>query len=49
LQVAGEDKADAVRNVLKGPEDPRKYPCQIGTRGSDTAVWFLDKAAASKL
>jgi 6-phosphogluconolactonase len=49
MQVAGEDKADAVRNVLKGPEDPHKYPCQIATRGSDRAVWFLDKAAASKL
>jgi 6-phosphogluconolactonase len=49
LQVAGEDKADAVRNVLKGPEDPHKYPCQIATRGSEQAVWFLDKAAASKL
>jgi 6-phosphogluconolactonase len=49
MQVAGEDKADAVRNVLKGPEDPHKYPCQIATRGSDRAVWFLDKAAAKKL
>lgn len=49
IQVAGEDKAEAVRNVLKGPEDPHKYPCQIATRGSDRSVWFLDKAAASKL
>ncbi|MFL6352237.1 MAG: 6-phosphogluconolactonase [Bryobacteraceae bacterium] len=49
LQVAGDDKAEAVRNVLKGPEDPHKYPCQIAVRGSDRAVWFLDKAAASLL
>jgi 6-phosphogluconolactonase len=50
LQVAGGEKSDAVRNVLKGPEDPHKYPCQIATRGSDNrAIWFLDKAAASKL
>jgi 6-phosphogluconolactonase len=50
LQVAGEEKSDAVHNVLKGPEDPHKYPCQIATRGSDNrAIWFLDKAAASKL
>ncbi len=49
LEVAGEDKADAVRNVLKGPEDPQKFPCQLGARNSDTAIWFLDKAAASKL
>lgn len=49
LQVAGGDKADAIRNTLMGPEDPRKYPCQIATRGSENAVWFLDKQAASKL
>jgi 6-phosphogluconolactonase len=49
LQVAGQDKADAVYNILKGPEDPFQFPGQIATRGSDKAVWFLDKAAASKL
>lgn len=49
LQVAGQDKAEAVYNILKGPEDPFQYPGQIATRGSDKAVWFLDKAAASKL
>ncbi len=49
LQVAGADKAEAVNNVLNGPEDPFQFPCQIATRGSGRAVWFLDKAAASKL
>lgn len=49
LQVAGEDKAEAVYNILKGPEDPFQFPGQIATRGSDKAVWFLDKAAAQKL
>ncbi len=49
LQVGGEDKAEPVYNVLKGPEDPFQFPCQIATRGSDKAIWFLDKAAASKL
>ncbi len=49
LQVAGEDKAEAVYNVLKGPEDPFQFPCQIATRGSDAATWFLDKAAAARL
>ncbi|MFL6451487.1 MAG: 6-phosphogluconolactonase [Bryobacteraceae bacterium] len=48
LQVAGADKAEALHNVLRGPEDVRQYPCQLGTRGSDRAVWFLDKAAAAK-
>lgn len=49
LQVAGEDKAEAVYNVLKGPEDPFKFPCQIATRGSQSATWFLDKAAAVRI
>ncbi|MBV8830433.1 MAG: 6-phosphogluconolactonase [Acidobacteriaceae bacterium] len=49
LQVSGSDKADALHNVLKGPEDPLQFPCQIGTRGSNRAVWFLDKAAAAKI
>jgi 6-phosphogluconolactonase len=49
LQVAGVDKAEAAMNVLKGPEDPMRYPCQIATRGSNRAIWFLDNAAAAKL
>jgi 6-phosphogluconolactonase len=49
LQVAGPDKAEALFNVLRGPEDVNQFPCQLGTRGSDRSVWFLDKAAASKL
>jgi 6-phosphogluconolactonase len=49
LQVVGADKAEVLQQVLNGPDDPMRYPCQIATRNSDTAVWFLDKAAASKL
>ena len=49
LQVVGADKAEVLREVLKGPDDPLRYPCQIAARNSDTAAWFLDKAAASKL
>jgi 6-phosphogluconolactonase len=49
LQVAGEDKAEALYNVLKGAEDLFQFPCQIAARGSGKAIWFLDKAAASKL
>ncbi len=49
LQVVGPDKAEVLQQVLNGPDDPMRYPCQIATRNSDTAVWFLDKAAASKL
>lgn len=49
LQVAGADKAEPLKNVLEGPHDPKQFPCQIATRDSDRAVWFLDEAAAQKL
>ena len=49
LQVAGADKAEPLYNVLNGPEDPVKYPCQLGTRNGSGAVWFLDEAAAAKV
>lgn len=48
LQVVGEEKADAVRQVLTGEEDLMKYPCQIASRDAN-ATWFLDRAAAAKL
>lgn len=48
LQVVGEDKADALHSVLKAPEDPKSYPCQIASR-DENAYWFLDRASASKL
>ena len=49
LEVAGADKAEALYNVLHGPEDPFQFPCQIAARDSENAAWFLDKPAASKL
>ncbi len=50
IQAAGSDKAEPIFNVLRGPEDPMQFPCQIATRGSENrAVWFLDTAAAQKL
>lgn len=48
LQVSGADKAEAVQQVLKEPEDVFRYPCQIASRGGN-AVWFLDRAAAANL
>jgi 6-phosphogluconolactonase len=48
LQVSGDDKAEAAREVLSGPEDFFRYPCQIASRGAN-AYWFLDRAAAAKL
>jgi 6-phosphogluconolactonase len=46
VQLAGADKAEPLANVLNGPEDPMRFPCQIATRGSDQAYWFLDAEAA---
>lgn len=48
LQVSGDEKANAVRQVLKEPEDYFRYPCQIASRSAN-AVWFLDRAAAAML
>jgi 6-phosphogluconolactonase len=48
LQVSGDEKAEAVRQVLTEPEDFFRYPCQIASRDSK-AIWFLDRAAAAKL
>lgn len=49
IQAEGQDKAEAVWNVLKGPDDPFKYPCQIAGRNAENTFWFLDRAAASRL
>ncbi len=49
IQAAGQDKADPVEHVLRGPEDPMQFPCQIATRNNPQAIWFLDRAAAQKL
>jgi len=48
LQVSGDEKAEAVRQVIAGPEDVFRYPCQIASRDPN-ACWFLDRAAAAKL
>ena len=33
ILAAGPDKAGPLKDVLDGPEDPFRYPCQIATRG----------------
>jgi 6-phosphogluconolactonase len=48
LQVSGDEKAEALHNVLSQPEDLSRYPCQIGSR-DERAIWFIDKAAAAKI
>jgi len=49
FQVAGADKADALRAVLEGDEQADKFPAQIVKPFDGKVFWFLDEAAAEKL
>jgi 6-phosphogluconolactonase len=47
--ASGEDKAEAVREVIAGPYDPLLRPAQLGLREGAAMSWFLDQAAAQGL
>lgn len=47
--VAGEEKADAVANVLEGEFRPDEYPAQLVKPAGGDLYWLLDEAAASSL
>jgi 6-phosphogluconolactonase len=49
LLVAGADKTEALRDVFNEPNNPVRYPAQLGAREGRGAVWFLDTAAARLL
>ena len=49
MLVAGKDKAEPLRAVLDGPYDPKRYPVQIATHDGHNVMWFLDRAAASRM
>ena len=49
LLVAGVDKAQPLADVLYGPHDPKKYPCQLTERDGGEVAWFLDQAASAKI
>ncbi|MBO0938452.1 6-phosphogluconolactonase [Fibrella sp. HMF5335] len=49
FQVEGTKKADSLKEVLQGDYQPDKYPSQRIKPKTKDFVWFLDKAAASKL
>ena len=46
--VAGEDKAEALREILEGDSDPRIYPAKFVQPDGDL-TWMVDSAAASLL
>lgn len=49
LLIAGDDKAEPLFQVLRGPENPIQFPCQLGARNAPNAIWFIDRAASAKL
>ena len=46
--VAGEDKAEALREALEGDADPREYPAKL-IRPAGGPTWMVDGAAAKLL
>ena len=46
--VAGEGKAEALKEILEGDEDPRRYPAKL-VMPPDGATWMVDRAAAGLL
>jgi 6-phosphogluconolactonase len=49
FEIAGEDKAERVREVFMGPHDPERLPSQLIWPSSGILTLFLDKAAAALL
>lgn len=46
--VAGEDKAEALKEILEGDADPRRYPAKL-VRPPGGVTWMVDGAAAGML
>lgn len=49
FMVSGKDKADTVRDVLRGPFQPDVLPAQIIRPDTGQLLWLLDRAAAAML
>lgn len=47
--VSGPDKADPLHQVFVEDYDPKRLPSQLGMQQENSAMWFLDEAAASRL
>jgi 6-phosphogluconolactonase len=47
--VAGEDKAEALKEVLEGDADPRAYPAKFVRPENGDLIWMVDRAAARLL
>jgi 6-phosphogluconolactonase len=49
MLVTGADKALPLADVLYGPHDPKKFPCQLTERDGGDVAWFLDPASAANI
>ncbi|MCI0710775.1 MAG: 6-phosphogluconolactonase [Chloroflexi bacterium] len=47
--IAGEEKADALYEVLKGEPNPQVYPAQAVEPLDGELLWYVDRAAAQKI
>ena len=47
--VAGQDKADALHQVLEGSDSPELYPSKMVKPSDGKLVWMIDQAAAEGL
>lgn len=47
--IAGQDKAETLRQVLEGERQTERYPSQMIQPRSGTLLWLVDEAAASLL
>ena len=47
--VAGEDKAEALRQVLEGPSNPEAYPAQLVRQKRGFQLWLIEQSAAASL
>lgn len=47
--VAGEAKADRLKVVMTGPQEPYEMPIQMIDPKEGEMLWLVDQAAASKM
>ncbi|HEU5430138.1 MAG TPA: 6-phosphogluconolactonase [Thermomicrobiales bacterium] len=47
--VSGPGKADTLRQVLEGPDDPERFPSQLIRPHPGSLLWLADRAAAADL
>jgi 6-phosphogluconolactonase len=49
IAVFGDDKAETLRQVLEGEDNPEQLPVQLVKSGQSEITWFLDDESAKLL